>query len=68
VATASHDVAVVGGGIVGAACAFMLSERGLDVLLIDRGEPQRAASWGNAGHFAYVVDQRLAEEFAQYHN
>jgi len=53
VATASHDVAVIGGGIVGAACAFALRERGLDVLLIDRGEAKRAASWGNAGHFAY---------------
>ena len=51
--TASHDVVVVGGGIVGAACAFTLRRHGFEVLLIDRGEPQRAASWGNAGHFAY---------------
>jgi len=51
--TATHDVAVIGGGIVGAACAFTLRQSGFAVLLIDRGEPPRAASWGNAGHFAY---------------
>jgi D-amino-acid dehydrogenase len=51
--TSTCDVVVVGGGIVGAACAFTLRREGLDVLLIDRGEPERAASWGNAGHFAY---------------
>ena len=52
-ATATYDVAVVGGGIVGAACAFAMRRDGLTVLLVDRGEPRRAASWGNAGHFAY---------------
>lgn len=52
-ATATHDVVVVGGGIIGAACAFALRRDGLTVLLLDRGEPERAASWGNAGHFAY---------------
>ncbi len=48
-----HDVVVVGAGIVGAACAFALRQAGIDVLLIDRGDRQAAASWGNAGHFAY---------------
>jgi D-amino-acid dehydrogenase len=50
---AARDVLIVGGGIVGAACAFALRREGVDVVLIDRGEPERAASWGNAGHFAY---------------
>ena len=48
-----YDVAVVGGGIIGCACAFNLRRAGLGVLLIDRGVPSNAASWGNAGHFAY---------------
>jgi 2-octaprenyl-3-methyl-6-methoxy-1,4-benzoquinol hydroxylase len=33
------DVAVVGGGIVGAACALALSRQGLQVALIEAGEP-----------------------------
>lgn len=32
------EVAVVGAGIVGAATAFELQRRGVDVLLLDRGE------------------------------
>ena len=34
----SPDAIVVGAGICGAAAAFFLQERGLDVLLLDRGE------------------------------
>ena len=52
-AQARYDVAIVGAGIVGAACAFSLSTAGMSVVLIDRGDRQAAASWGNAGHFAY---------------
>jgi len=36
------DVAVVGGGVVGAACALSLSRQGLQVTLIERSEP---AAW-----------------------
>ena len=41
----SADVVVVGAGICGAAAAFELQERGLDVLLLDRG----AVSGGTTG-------------------
>jgi len=41
-----YDVAVVGGGIIGCACAFNLRRAGLGVLLIDRGVPSNAASMG----------------------
>lgn len=34
----SHDVVVIGAGIVGAATAWELTRRGADVLLLDRGE------------------------------
>ena len=33
------DVAVVGGGVVGAACALALSRLDLDVVLVEAGEP-----------------------------
>jgi D-amino-acid dehydrogenase len=42
-------VAVVGAGIVGACVAHALRRRGLEVDLIDRDEPGRGASFGNAG-------------------
>lgn len=46
---ALHDVAVIGGGMVGVASAWHCRERGLSVALIDPGDPRVAASYGNAG-------------------
>ncbi len=42
-------VAVVGAGMVGVSCAWALRRRGLDVLMIDPGEPGGQTSHGNAG-------------------
>jgi D-amino-acid dehydrogenase len=49
-----HDaqVIVIGGGVIGSACAFRLAQAGRDVLLLQFGTPERAASFGNAGHIA----------------
>ncbi|MCX5508719.1 NAD(P)/FAD-dependent oxidoreductase [Pseudomonas sp. BJa3] len=46
------DIAVVGAGIVGVACALQLARQGRRVLLIDRQAPGHGASYGNAGHLA----------------
>ncbi len=45
----SAEVAVIGGGIVGLSTALYLARDGVDVLLLDRGEPGMAASTANAG-------------------
>lgn len=42
-------VAVVGGGIVGLSAAWHLQDAGVDVDVLDAGEPGRGASYGNAG-------------------
>ena len=47
---------IIGGGIVGISCAIRLQEKGISTLLIERENPLRGASWGNAGHVA--VEQR----------
>lgn len=47
--TSSPTHLVIGAGIVGAAIAYALQKRGAQVLLIDRGEPGRGASYGNSG-------------------
>jgi D-amino-acid dehydrogenase len=45
------SIAVVGAGIIGTSCAFVLAERGYRVTLFDRDEPgMTGPSWGNAGH------------------
>ncbi len=58
-----RNVAVIGAGVMGAAIAWCLARRGLDVVLIDKGQPGHGASshsfaWINAG----------AKEPIGYHN
>lgn len=43
------DVAVVGGGIVGVACALELARRGVSVTLLERDRVGHGCSFGNAG-------------------
>ncbi|MHC8407618.1 NAD(P)/FAD-dependent oxidoreductase [Pseudomonas sp. TMB3-21] len=47
-----HDIAIVGAGIIGVACALRLARQGLRVVVIDRQAPGHGASFGNAGHLA----------------
>src|SRR5262245_16171886 len=45
----SVDVAIVGGGIIGASCAYFLAERSANLLLLESGRVGREASGMNAG-------------------
>lgn len=49
-----HDVAVVGGGIAGASCAFHLAERGASVVLYER-EHLAAGSSGRSAAFVETL-------------
>jgi D-amino-acid dehydrogenase len=53
-------VLVVGGGLVGAACAWRLVRDGWAVEIVDPGDARAAASWGNAGHLAVEQTVPLA--------
>ena len=46
------DIAVIGAGIVGVACALQLARQGQRVVLLDCQAPGMGASFGNAGHLA----------------
>ncbi|WP_309572628.1 FAD-dependent oxidoreductase [Deinococcus sp.] len=60
------DVAVIGAGIVGAACAWRLAERGLKVLVLERGQPAGGSTGKSAAgvraQFASETNIRLAQE------
>ena len=43
------EVCVLGAGIIGITTALELQERGVDVLLVDKGDPGMQTSFGNAG-------------------
>jgi D-amino-acid dehydrogenase len=45
----SRSILVLGAGIVGVSCALALQQRGFAVTLLDRKEPGRETSYGNAG-------------------
>lgn len=47
-----QTVTVVGAGVIGAAIALELQRRGLQVTLIDKGEPGRGTSYGNMASIA----------------
>lgn len=53
-------VIVIGGGVVGLACALRLRLAGLDCLVVDPMRDGEAASWGNAGHIAIEQVSPLA--------
>ncbi|WP_029058162.1 NAD(P)/FAD-dependent oxidoreductase [Stappia stellulata] len=54
------DVIVLGAGMVGVSTALALQERGSEVVMLDRGDPVAASSYGNAG----IIQVEAAEPYA----
>ena len=46
------DAIIIGGGIIGLSLAIELRKRGLHVLVVEKGEPGREASWAAGGMLA----------------
>src|ERR1700756_1423646 len=56
----SHDAIVVGAALIGSAIAWRLAQDGLRVLLLERNEPGREASWAGAGMLSPAPDSPAA--------
>lgn len=54
-----YDVAVIGGGLVGCASAYYLSQSGARVILIERDQINQGASGRNAGSLHFQLEHRL---------
>ena len=57
-----HDGLIVGGGVIGLACAWRAAERGLRVKLIERDRPGAGASNVAAGMLAPVGEATFGED------
>jgi glycine/D-amino acid oxidase-like deaminating enzyme/nitrite reductase/ring-hydroxylating ferredoxin subunit len=55
------DVAVIGGGITGITTAYLLSQKGLRVALIDKARFGSGETSHTTAHLTYVTDTRLLE-------
>ena len=60
-ATATTDVAVIGGGVIGLAVAWRAAQRGLGVCVLERGELGAGASHVAAGMLAPVTEADAGE-------
>ena len=56
------DVLIVGGGIIGLACAHAAQQRGAEVLVLDDGEARPAAADVAAGMLAPVTEAGYGED------
>jgi glycine oxidase len=61
-ATTRFDAAVVGGGIVGLACAWRIAQRGMSVVLLERDRLGGGASEVAAGMLAPVTEADFGED------
>src|SRR4051795_6618496 len=57
----SYDVAIIGGGIVGASAAAFLAEEGRKVILLEREDIAAAASGRNSGAVQHPFDPCLGD-------
>src|SRR5947208_9016320 len=53
---ATYDVAIAGGGIVGAACAYECAAAGLKVVVVERGPVGGGATAAGMGHIVVMDD------------
>ena len=58
----THDLAVIGGGIIGTTCAWRAAQEGMSVIVLERGNPGAGASGVAAGMLAPVTEADFGEE------
>jgi glycine oxidase len=58
----NYDAAIIGGGLIGLACAWRASERGLSVVVLERARAGAGASSVGAGMLAPVTETDFGEE------
>jgi glycine/D-amino acid oxidase-like deaminating enzyme len=55
---AIRRVIIIGGGIIGCSIAWRLAQRGVEVVVVEKGEPVRKATWAAAGMLLPLMEPR----------
>lgn len=55
------DICIIGGGVVGLTCAYLLAQRGQSVIVIEGGVIGGGQSSRTTGHLAWALDDRFFE-------
>lgn len=63
--TQSFDAAIIGAGVIGCSIAWRLAQGGLRVVVIERGEVGKEASWAAGGMLAPLAEADQSDEFFQ---
>jgi glycine oxidase len=61
----SFDTAIIGGGVIGCSIAWRLAQGGQRVVVIERNEIGKEASWAAGGMLAPLAEADSADEFFQ---
>lgn len=62
----TYDIAIVGAGIVGTACAAALAREGLSVVIIDRNAPATGVTAAGMGHIVVMDDSEAQFALTNY--
>ncbi|MBP7475336.1 MAG: FAD-binding oxidoreductase, partial [Pyrinomonadaceae bacterium] len=62
----SYDVAIIGAGIVGAACAAVLTREGMSVIVLDAGGVATGSTAAGMGHIVVMDDSEAQFALTQY--
>lgn len=62
----THDVLIVGAGIIGAACAYQCAREGMRVLVIDKGMVGGGATAAGMGHVVIMDDSEAQFALTRY--
>src|SRR3954462_12678132 len=57
------DVVIIGGGIIGCSIARLLRERNASVIVLERGEPARGATWAAGGMLSPLIESADDDPF-----
>src|SRR5689334_7111957 len=58
-----YDAAIIGGGVIGCSIAWRLAQIGMHVVVIERGEIGREASYAAGGMLAPLAEADAADDF-----